>query len=220
MFELAFAPTAASARAEPAGDGRLECRPAPARSRSRGRNRAGGRPGRRMDDRLPDRALALARQRVLLAPARLLPRFARATRPRHPHRHRRRASPARPRETSTRRSPSSLRSSGSRSSAPTSSRSATSAHSRSSPRSSRAASSLRSSWTVSTRLGRPKKQRDARLGARGNSGLRDLPLSGRSRTTPRLRRNLPSRRPRRGDGVGHSRTPISSSDCRSSAGSR
>ena len=33
------------------------------------------------------------------------------------------------------------------------------------------------------------------------------------------RANLPSR-PRRGDGVGHSRTPISSSDCRSSAGSR
>ena len=52
-----------------------------------------------MDDGLPDRALALARQRLpVLAPARLLPRSPRAARPRHPHRHRRRAPPARPRD--------------------------------------------------------------------------------------------------------------------------
>ena len=57
----------------------------------------GGWPCWRVDDPLSDRALALARHRVsVLAAARLLPRSALATRPRHPHRHRRRASPARP----------------------------------------------------------------------------------------------------------------------------
>ena len=111
------------------------------------------------------------------------------------------------------------RSSGSRSSPPTWSRSAISSRLRSSPRCSRAASSPRWSRTVSTRRARPRKRRAARLGARGNSGRREHPRSGRSRTRPGLRRSLPSR-PRPTDGVGHSRTPISSSDCRSSAGSR
>ena len=79
--------------------------------------------------------------------------------------------------------------------------SATSAHLPSSPRFSRAASSPRSSQTVSTRLNQRRKRHDARLDARGNSGLQDLPRGGRSRTRPRLRRNqIPSRRPRRGDG--------------------
>ena len=82
-LEVELRPFSPSREPPPGGGDPLEHRLVAARCRVRGDDRAERRPCRRVDDRLPDRALALARQRVsVLAPARVLLRATRAARPR------------------------------------------------------------------------------------------------------------------------------------------
>lgn len=210
---------------------------------------------RRVDDRLSDRALALARQRfAVLAVARLIPRSARPSKARCSRRCRRRAPAARHRD---RRRVALVESveaivdvfgalllfvADRRCVAPT--RRPTAANpmlrfvrrlvpttddfrgqrSRLACDRRRAAGGRHRRSLVadrSTRRARPRKRRDARLDALGSCGLPDPPGGGRSRTRPRLGGS-----PIRAGALAHqtewahSRTPISSSDCRSSAGSR
>jgi tellurite resistance protein TerC len=97
--------------------------------------------------------------------------------------------------------------------------SATSHRSSSSRRSWRAASSPRSWRTASTRPTQRRKGRDARRDARGSSGIQDLLRGGRHRTRLRVGRDQwPAALTEQTEG--QSSIPTSSSDCRSSAGSR